>query len=70
MTDYHLVCNRCENGFLLEEIRNIDYLLKISGDIDEQDINTLVSRIRSIEGFSAAFELDPAQLKSREKLIF
>ena len=70
MAEYHLISNRCENGYLLEELRNIDFLLKISGDMDEQFINNLLSRLRTIEGVTAAFELDPSQLKSREKLIF
>jgi len=70
VTEYHLISNRCENGFLLEEIRNIDFLLKISGDTDEQFLNDLTQRLRVIEGITAAFELDPSQLKSREKLIF
>jgi hypothetical protein len=70
MAEYHLISNRCENGFLLEELRNIDFLLKISGDMDEQFLNNLLGSLRTIEGVTAAFELDPSQLKSREKLIF
>jgi hypothetical protein len=70
MTEYHLISNRCDNGFLLNEIRNIDFILKINGELDDQYLNNLILKIRSIEGITAAFELDPANLKSREKLIF
>lgn len=70
MAEYHLISNRCENGYFLEELRNIDFLMKISGDMDEQFISDLLSRLRTIEGVTAAFELYPSQLRSREKLIF
>ncbi len=54
---FNIISNRCHNGFLLEKIKNIDYLIQIIGDISDASINTLVSNIRKIDLISAAFPL-------------
>ena len=70
LLDYHLISNRCNDGFLLEELRNLDFILKISGDIDNHYISELVKKIRMIDMVTTAFEINPAELKSRTKLLF
>lgn len=70
MTEYHLIANRCDDGFLLNEIRNIDFIMKINGELDDQYLENLIMKIRGTKGITAVFELNPANLKSRERLIF
>ena len=67
---YDLFSNRCDNGFLLEEMKNIDYFLKISGDANKNFPTQLVNKLKKIDIITTAFEINPLKLKSRKKLIF
>jgi len=67
---YDLFSNRCDNGFFLEEMKNIDYILKISGDANKNFIAHLVTKLKKIDILTTAFEIDPLSLKSKKKLIF
>lgn len=67
---YNLIANRCDNGFLLEEMKNIDYLLKITGDANKNFADQLANKLKKIDIITTAFEIYPAELKSRKKLVF
>lgn len=67
---YNLVSNRCDNGFLVEEHRNIDFLLQVHGHISEILRNELIEKIKSIPVVNTAFEIDINLLKSKQKLLF
>lgn len=67
---YNLIANRCDNGFLLEEMKNIDYVLKITGDASKNFSEQLVNKLKKIDIITTAFEIDPSELKSRKKLLF
>ena len=54
---------------LLEEMTNVDFLIQVSGDMDQHFINKLVKKLNSLEGITLAFPLDPSDLKSRKKLL-
>ncbi len=69
LVQYRLISNRSVNGYLLEEMTNLDYLLQISGDMDEVWLENLIEKMNRIEGIILAFPLDPTTLKSRKKLL-
>jgi len=66
---YNLISNKSSNGYLLNELRTLDFLLQIYGLSDEKIITSLISAVRSIPSISAVFRIDPAQVKSAEKLL-
>ncbi|MFC2081009.1 IPExxxVDY family protein [Bacteroidota bacterium] len=66
---YRLISNKCENGYLLEEINKIDYVLQISGEMDESFLDGLVKDLNSMEDITLAIKIDPANLKSKKKLL-
>ncbi len=68
LIQYRLISNRSINGFLLEEMTNLDYLLQISGVTDDGWLESLIEKINNIDGIILAFPLDPNTLKSRKKL--
>ena len=68
LIQYRLISNRSVNGYLLEEMTNLDYLLQITGDLDEGSLEYLMEKMNSIDGIILAFPLDPTTLKSRKKL--
>ena len=69
---YHLISNRCDNGFLLEEYRNIDYILIVRGEYTNHFIEHLINSIKSIAIITLAFKIDVENLKkkTKTKLIF
>jgi len=68
MMQYRLISNRSINGYLLEEMTNLDYLLQITGETEAGWLELLIGKMNNIEGIILAFPLDPSKLKSRKKL--
>ena len=66
---YRLISNKCENGYLLEELINIDYLIQVTGDIGKGFINGMVKDLNKVVGITLAFPIDPSTLKSKKRLI-
>jgi hypothetical protein len=66
---YHLISNRCPDGFLFPEIKNLDYLLQITGELDEKQLAALISKLKKTGIISAAFFIDPKQLKDADKKL-
>ena len=69
--EYYLINNKSvENGILLPEATNFDYFLMIKHYIDEEDLDTLIDNLKSINDIILVKEIDPTILKSKENLIF
>jgi hypothetical protein len=66
---YHLISNRCPDGFLFPEIKNLDYLLQITGELDEKQLAALIRNLKKTGIISAAFFIDPKQLKDADKKL-
>ena len=66
---YSLIANKSENGFLIEELRNIDYFLQIHGDLTDNQQQKIISSVKNIKGVTGVFKLDINTLKSKNKLI-
>jgi hypothetical protein len=69
LLQYRLISNKCENGYLLEEMTKVDYLIQIIGEVNELEIKKLVKDLNKIDGITLAFLLDPSTLKSAKKLL-
>jgi len=67
---YNLISNRCDDGFLLEEMTNIDFLLQVSGEMNKTDLNSLVNKLKQADMITAAFLIDVNGLKSKKRLLF
>lgn len=67
---YGIVANRCEKGYLIPELKNIDYLLHLTGEIDEMFQKKLLSDLRNIKSIAAVFLLNVEELKSKKRLVF
>ena len=52
-----LISNRCENGFLLEKHKNIDFILKINTELNETELTEWLRDLRKVPLVSAAFPL-------------
>jgi hypothetical protein len=69
LNHYRLLSNRSENGYLLEELPNVDYLLQVSGDVDSGFSDHLLKQLNGLESIRLAFTIETAGLKSAGKLM-
>lgn len=67
---FNLISNRCDNGFLIDELKNIDYFFQIFGDINTSLINKFLADLRNIDVIITAVIIEPKSLLSKQKLIF
>jgi hypothetical protein len=66
---YHLISNRCPDGFLFPEIKNLDYLLQIMGELDAKHLAAILKDLKKVSIVSAVFMIDPNQLKDAERKL-
>jgi len=66
---YHLISNRCPDGFLFPEIRNLDYLLQITGEMDAKHLAKIMKELKMVGIVSATFMIDPKQLKDADRKL-
>lgn len=69
-TAFYLLGNRSIGGFLVPEMKNVDFFLLVQNCIDEEDLKASISTINQIAEVLVAVQVDPKEVKSRENLIF
>jgi hypothetical protein len=67
---YHLISNKSEKGFLLPDFKNIDYILKVSGEDNFNNISDLIQNIKKINIVITAFVIENLQSKYFNMFIF
>ena len=66
---FELIANRNEDGYLIPEMKQADYFLKID-DFYDNSVSELVKKLRSITMVNMAFQIDPENLNSKYNLIY
>ncbi|MEJ7691408.1 MAG: IPExxxVDY family protein [Daejeonella sp.] len=69
-TEYYIIANKGTEGFLVPEMRKVDFFLLIRNYIDKEDLRRVISGLNKIPEVLVAAEVDPKKLKSKENLIF
>ena len=67
---FYLLANKGDHGYLIPEMRTVDYFILIRNYISEEEIEELIEGINKLPEVLAAIEVDPKRLKSKENLIF
>lgn len=68
-TEFELICNRHEHGYLIPELKTADYFLKISEYFDGS-LSELVQQLRKTNLINMAFEIDVDSLRSKQNLLY
>jgi hypothetical protein len=66
---YHLISNRCPDGFLFPEIKNLDYLLQITGEVDSKQLAVMLKELKKVDIVSATFMINLKQLKDVDRKL-
>jgi hypothetical protein len=69
-SEYFLVANKGNEGFLIPEMKTVDFFIIIKNFIDEEDLEKLIGGLHRLPEVQVAAEVDPKKLKSKENLIF
>lgn len=70
LTLYHLISNVAPDGFLIPELKNMDFFLQVFGETAEVFQRDLADRINRIPIINACFPLDANNLRSSHRLLF
>lgn len=69
-TTYHLISNRSDAGYLIPEMKQIDFFLQYWGPMSEADLAHLPEDLRKVTSVLTAINIDPMSLKNRNNLLF
>jgi len=67
--DYRLLVNKTSQGILLEELKNIDFLLVIKGDFFEGYDKIMQTKLQNLESVQSAFIIDVMKIKDKDCLL-
>ena len=68
--EIYLIVNRGENGFLVEEIKQMNSFLLIFGELNYLKINEIIQQIQSIPQVISSTNLEIDKLKSKNNFVF
>ena len=69
-TTFHLLSNRCETGYLIPELKQIDFFIQYWGPMDKRELFSFKNDLREIPSVLASIQIDPMEIKSRNNLLF
>lgn len=67
--NYKLLTNRADEGYLLEELRNIDYFIVITGEYDSNFVGNFRERVMKLDTVQNCFILDPEKIKNSHRVL-
>ncbi len=67
---FRLISNRCENGILIKKFKNIDFLLIITGKINNQEISVLIEQLKKIKIIIATYQISFDSPRKIRQLFF
>ena len=68
-TDFYFIANKGSDGYLIPEMRKVDYFIMIRNYIADDELEKLVTDLNKIQEIVAAVKIDPKKIKSRENLL-
>lgn len=68
--DNNLFKEESKTSFLISEKKQVDYFIKISGNIDQIFLQNILSKINNTQNIITSYSIDPYDLKSKDNLIF
>lgn len=68
-TEFELICNRHEHGYLIPELKSADYFLKMNA-FYTHSLEELIEILRNANLINMAFEIDVNTLRSKQNLLY
>ena len=68
MLTYRIIGNRSSEGWYIEELKHLDYLVHIQGDIFQEDMQEFIGKVSGVAGVRMCVPVDLQRLKNKERL--
>ena len=69
MVTYRIIRNRSEQGFFLDELKNLDYLVHIQGEIITERINAFMKAIGALDPVRMCVPVDLSKVRNKDRLL-
>jgi hypothetical protein len=66
---FRIIKNRTENGYFLDELKNIDYLIHIQGEINTIRISNFLLSVGALKPVRMCVPTDLSKIKNKERLL-
>lgn len=69
LVTYRIIKNISEEGYFLEELKNIDYLIHIQGEINTARLSGFMLSVGALETVRMCVPCDLSRIKNKERLL-
>ena len=69
MVTYRIIKNRSEEGYFLDELKNLDYLVHIQGELLTERITAFMKAVGALPGVRMCLPVDLGMIRNRERLM-
>jgi len=69
MVTYRIIKNRSDKGYFIDELKNLDFLVHIQGEIHKDQISTFMQSVNTIPAVLMCVPVDLARLLNKERLL-
>lgn len=69
-TTVNLISNRCSGGYLIPELKQMDYFLQYWGPYSDEEFEAFNLELRNLSFVLTSLVLNPLELKSKHNLLF
>lgn len=66
---FYLINNHNPDGYLFPELKNLDFIIQVIGDISTAELKELEKKLKTVDVVSTAFILDPGKIKGITELL-
>jgi len=66
---FRIIKNRTENGYYIDELKNIDYLIHIQGEINTIRISNFMLSVGAMDTVRMCVPTDLSRIKNKERLL-
>ena len=67
---YNTLLSETQVSYLINDKKQVDYFLKISGDVSLQQQNCILDKLNTIQQVLTCYPIDPESIKQNTHLIF
>ncbi len=69
LVTYRIIKNRSEQGFFLDELKNLDYLVHIQGEIITNKISAFMQSVGTLSPIRMCIPVDLKKIRNKDRLL-
>jgi len=69
LVTYRIIKNRSDDGFFLHELKNLDYLVYIQGEIITKKITAFMQSVGNLSDVRMCIPVDLKKIRNKERLL-